>query len=355
MLPLQVATPWVRLRRLMLRYFTELRWYTVAAAFAAYAASSWLLLALAGESALTDGTDFFYWLVVTGSTVGYGDLSPQTPAGRWLVALYVIPLGLSIFALVVGRVAAWVALQWRKGRMGLKPLALSGHIVVIGWNGPRTVQLLRLLLDECADMDGDTPAVVLCVRAEIDNPMPGEIEFVRVGSFNQDEDMDRACIGDARTILIDNPEDDMTMTTALYCSHRNPAAHQVAYFKDESLVRLLHRHCPKVECTPSVAVEMLAKSAFDPGSSMLHHDLLNVAHGHAQYSVAVPPTVGALAFDRVFLAFKRRHDATAIGIAPGGNYHQMQLNPPLDATVRGGDTLFYIADQRVHGIDWEAL
>jgi len=49
------------------------------------------------------------------------------------------------------------------------------------------------------------------------------------------------------------------------------------------------QHCPEVECTPSVAVEMLAKSVFDPGSSLLHHDLLDVEEGQAQFSVELPP------------------------------------------------------------------
>lgn len=341
-------------KKLIAKYFIEMRWHTIVLALIFYAASSWLLLALAGEPALLEFEDFIYWLVVTGSTVGYGDFSPTTHAGKILVALYVIPVGLSIFALVVGRAAAFVSEQWQRGLKGLKAMQLENHIVLIGWNDTRTIQLLNLLLQERNEMP-DKPDILLCVRVDITNPMPEHIHFVKVESFNKDEDMDRACIADASVILIDNPEDDMTMTTALYCSHRNPSAHKVAYFKDESLVNLLQQHCPNVECTPSVAVEMLAKSAFDPGSSKLHYDLLSVEDGCAQYSAQVPKNVDSIRCGELFSGLKHHHDATFIGYVSARDVHQVVLNPSTEDVLIAGDKLFYIARQRINGFDWSAL
>ncbi len=339
----------------MLHYFAESKWYTIVLASLFYAVTSWLLLWAAEEQSLTGSIDFLYWLAVTGSTVGYGDLSPQTDAGKLIVAFYVIPLGLSIFAMVIGRIAAFVGNQWRKGLMGLSTLSVTHHILVIGWNEQRTLLLLKLLLQE-RDSLPERPDIVLCVRADITNPMPGQVEFVKVESFNRDEDMDKACIADASTILIDNPQDDLTLTTALYCSQKNPSAHQVAYFADESLVGLLQQHCPQVECTPSVAVEMLAKAAFDPGSSTLHHDLLSVDDdGQAQFSLPLPASNDAMPYQQLFFAFKRHYDATLIGYAPSGRTQDVTLNPSLDTLIAPQDKLYYIAKQRITDIDWQAI
>jgi voltage-gated potassium channel len=340
-----------KFRRMMVKYFVDMRWYTIVSALIFYGLSSWLMLYLAGEKDLLSASEFIYWLVVTGSTVGYGDLSPSTVAGKYVVAIYIIPLGLSIFAMVIGRIAAWVSFQWQRGAKGLKSLDVNEHILVIGWNEQRTIQLLNLLLRERASI-AENPDIVLCVRADISNPMPGLIEFVKVTSFNKDEDMDRACIARASVILMDNPEDDQTMTTALYCSQRNPDAHLIAYFKDESLVKLLQLHCPNVECTPSVAVEMLAKSAFDPGSSMLHHDLLNVEHGQAQYSAAVALGTPPIKIATLFIELKKQYEATFIGYAQAGARQQIFLNPSLQDSIHGGDKVYYIADERIPHIDW---
>ena len=137
-----------RLRRLLVQNFLELRFHTFMSVLLFYFAASWLLLWLSGEQELTTWPDFFYWIVVTASTVGYGDLSPTTNSGRWVVSLLVIPLGLSLFALTIGRVAAFTSEQWKKGVRGLKTLETTGHILVLGWHGQRTLHLLKLLLFE---------------------------------------------------------------------------------------------------------------------------------------------------------------------------------------------------------------
>ncbi|AXR07302.1 potassium channel protein [Salinimonas sediminis] len=338
----------------MLRYFSESRWYTILVITLIYGVTSYLMLLAAGETILVGQLDFIYWLAVTASTVGYGDLSPQSSVGKLIVALYVIPAGLSIFAMVIGRVAAWVSNQWQKGLTGMKPLHVQNHILVIGWNEQKTMLLLDLLLKE-REAVPDRPDIVLCVKADITNPMPGQVEFVHVESFNKDSDMDRACVASAGVILIDNPQDDVTLTTALYCTQRNPNAHQVAYFTDDSLVNLLKTHCPNVECTPSVAVEMLAKSVFDPGSSMLHHDLLSVDAGQAQFSVGLPAHCASMTVGQLFIGLKKHYDAIFIGYAPGGVYQKMVVNPEFDDTLSPKDTIFYIAGNRIHNIDWSKL
>jgi voltage-gated potassium channel len=345
---------WVKLKKICVKYFSEMRWYTLTLALLFYSVSSWLLLYLADEHTLLNISDYLYWIMVTGSTVGYGDMSPTTPTGKLIVALYVIPLGLSIFALVIGRIAAWVSNQWKRGAKGLKSLNVSDHILIIGWNEKRTDQLLKLLIKEKLDTP-ENPDIVLCVKADIENPRPSEIEFVRVGSFNQDEDMDRACISTASTILIDNPYDDITLTTALYCSKRNPKAHKVAYFEDESLVVLLQQHCPEVECTPSVAVEMLAKSAFDPGSSLLHHDLLDVEEGQAQFSVDLPDCIDELSVENLFIGLKKQYNATFIGYSSPERINEISVNPNFGEIVKPGNKVFYIAEHRINNIDWNSL
>jgi voltage-gated potassium channel len=341
-----------KLRKLLSRYLQQMRWYVIVSAFFVYALISWLLLVWAGETALYQWPDYLYWLVVTSSTVGYGDLSPVSAAGKYVVSLVIIPVGLSLFALILGRAAAWVSNQWFKGVKGMKDLHLDDHILVIGWNGQRTIQLLNLLLRE-KEHAANSPAIALCVKAEVENPMPDQVEFVRVESFNQDQDMDRACIGDASVIIIDNDYDDMTMTAALYASKRNPDSHIIAYFKDESLVGLLRQHCPNVECTPSVAVEMLAKSAFDPGSSALHHDLLSVQEGQAQYSVAVPQLSKPLTVGQLFAGMKKHYDATLIALADKSK--KIALNPASDRQILNGDKIYYIAERRISNPDWEAM
>lgn len=348
----QKCTKMHKIRQLLLKHFMEFRWYSIVLAMLSYVVISWILLWLCNEKALVSADDYLYWLMITASTVGYGDLSPVTTAGKYVVALFITPVGLGLFGIGIGRVAAFAAHQWRRGVKGLKAIDSNNHLLVIGWNGQRTIELLKLLHQETCELKKAGP-IVLCVKADMENPMPDIIDFVRVKHFSNDEDMLRAGIQNAATIVIDNDEDDVTMTTALYCASRNPEAHTIAYFHDEKLGKLLKEHCPNIECMPSVSVEMLAKSAVDPGSSALHHQLLNSQEGMTQFSVTFSGK-NPIPVQAVFTGMKRHYNATLIGLAKQAGA-AIEINPDLDRHIAPGSTLYYIAKQRIQQIDWQAV
>lgn len=209
---------WIFLRRWLLRRFTQLSGRTVAVFVFSYLLSSWLFLSLAGEQALTSSfTDFVYYLMVTASTVGYGDMSPTTPAGKWIVALWVIPGGLSLFAMGIGQIASLFLDVWQHQLKGRRSLTVQNHYLVLGWNDQRTLHLINLLQHG----EHGNRSIVLAVRPEMDNPLPGEIEFVRVPSFTDKAGMDKTNVAQASTIIIDNPEDDITLSAILYCVNQN--------------------------------------------------------------------------------------------------------------------------------------
>ena len=339
-------TLWILFQKWAVRNFAQLNGKNLLLTLLGYGAISWLLLTMAGEHDLTSSfTDFIYYLLVTASTVGYGDMSPTSTMGKWVVALFVIPGGLGLFAMAIGRIAGVFIHYWKNGLMGKRSLKVNNHILILGWNDQRTLHLIKMLQHE---EQGHRP-IVLCVRPEIENPLPGEVEFVRIASFTDQEGMARAGVESASCILIDNPEDDITLSAALFCASKNPDAHLLAYFHDEALSRLLKQHCPNAECIPSVSVEMLAKAAVDPGSSGLHHELLSTTKGMTQYSVTYPDNAATTSIEALFATFKHHHDATLIAIDTGDG---VELNPSLQKVVTPGAKLFYISDERIPQFQW---
>ncbi len=333
----------------------DISWYGILAMLMSYIGLAWFLMFLCGEAALVTDLNFFYWLIVTASTVGYGDLSPQTPAGKLLVSIYIIPFGLSLFALTIGRMASFLSEHWKKGVKGLKKINLENHILVIGWNGPKTIHLLNLLLAEQAGQANKKP-VALCTQEDIQNPMPGKIEYVKVKSYSDEQDMTRANVKHSSCIIIDTPDDDLTLTTSLFCHGQNEHAHIIAFFQDEKRSTLLKKHCPTVECTPSLVVEMLVKAAVDPGSSALHHDLLSIEEGQTQYSIQYPHNMPELIMSDLFLKFKECFSATIIGVSAhqneAPNPNTVKLNPTLEHPIKPGTILYYIAIKRINQVDW---
>lgn len=64
----------------------------------------YLVLTLLGETALVGRlSDFIYYCSVVGSTLGFGDLSPQTAGGRLFTGLWQIPVSVGLFGALMGR------------------------------------------------------------------------------------------------------------------------------------------------------------------------------------------------------------------------------------------------------------
>lgn len=330
-----------KLRRLAAALFFRARFIHVLGAVVSYALLTYLLLHLAGEQDLLSAENFVYWLVVTTSTVGYGDMSPTTLAGKYVVSLWVIPIGLMMFATVLTRIGFYCSALVEQRKKGLRMIRTDGNCVIIGWNGPRTLRLIDLLLSAS---NGIAEPIVLCVAVDIENPIPGKIELVRVESFTHVETMKRVRLDKANRIIIDTPSDDVTLATALFCQNTSPDSHKTVYFQDDSLAALLKLHCPGVEVIPSVSVEMLARSTSDPGSGLLHKQLLDSTYGSTSYCITFDGDT-ALDFDTLFLFFRNKLSATLLGVKPVGS-DEIALNP-YGMSVAKGDVLFYIAPHRL--------
>lgn len=331
-----------KVRRLFSALFFRANGTAIALSVLFYVLISYFSLMLVGEHDLINSETFLYWMVVTASTVGYGDFGPSTPLGRLIVSVWVIPIGISIFAIVVAKAGFIINDIYTKGARGHRMLKLSNHTVIIGWNGNRTLRLIELLK---ASTNGSSDSILLCVDSKIENPLPGHIEFAQVDSYSHAETMARTNLAQASRIIIDTDQDDVTLTSALYCAKLNPSCHKTAYLQDQTVAELLRSHCPKVEVIPSVTVEMLARSAMDPGSAQVHQQLLDTTHGMTQYSVQYSGTI-SIEFAAVFHHFKENLQATIIGFKAAGD-SRLQLNPSLDTQLHQADSLYYIAERRL--------
>jgi len=67
------------------------------------------------ENGFVSIPESMYWAVVTVSTVGYGDISPQTPYGKTLASMLMI-VGYGIIAVPTGIITSEIALVDRKAR-----------------------------------------------------------------------------------------------------------------------------------------------------------------------------------------------------------------------------------------------
>lgn len=88
-----------------------------------------------------------YYNIVTASTVGYGDLSPQTEMGRIITIIY-IPVAISIFATILSILGSLVYQRINKKNIGFKYINKSIDYVIIGGNNEQVETICEKLLEE---------------------------------------------------------------------------------------------------------------------------------------------------------------------------------------------------------------
>ena len=347
-----------RLALLVRAHIDQLSWQAVALAILTHMLLTWSLLFIANEKALTSLTTFFYYYTVTTSTVGYGDFSPTTDLGRWVVALIQIPFGLALFGVLLGKAGQTVTYLIRRAMTGDKNFAHSNHhIIIFGWHDTRTKKMIDYIL---ADTKRTDRRILLAVTEQMDHPFLANesVDFARLTSFTNIGELERVAIRRADKVIIDGQDDDQTFTTALRISRLvKDDCHISAHFLDETKVEMMLEHCQNVECSSAKSAEILVRSMQDPGSSRVQEELLSTLHGDTQFSLKVPSGCKDLEFGTLFHHFKLEHDAILLGVAHNLSAQNMDLNPPLDYKVNEGDILHYISVERVLSseVDWSSL
>lgn len=336
----------------------ELSWLSLLLFFTTYITAVWVLLWLSGEHELIQPGKYLYYTMVVISTVGFGDMSPVTPRGQLVVALFQIPFGLLIFGALIGKISQSVAIIARKGMNGKKDFSMyKDHILIFGWRGQRTKHIIDLIL---ADKKRYNRKIILCVEKEMVHPFPHiiEVEFAQLDTFSDEAELARIAITTASSIIIDGDNDDFTMSMSLGASLlAGKDTHISAYFHNESKAKLLKSHCPNVECASSRRAEILVRSMQSPGASLVHEKLFSTLEDATLYSLTLDNIPEGISVGDIFQPLRQQHDITLMAVADDEMGDNFKLNPSMDIKLLKGQILHYLAPERIREseINWGEL
>ncbi len=333
---------------------TQLSWAGLAVIALSHLMLCFILLAAAGEAALTGNMlSYVYFYVTTATTVGYGDLAPEGQLGRLIALTIVMPGAIAVFTAILGRGLSDVAHLWRARMHGFGSYSdRSNHTVILGWQGGRTRRLIELLADD--QPDGDR--MVLVAKSSEQNPLPLLVDYVRVDALSIPSELLRAGIKDAKTIVVRGQDDDETLAATLAVVADADTKHIVSFFEDERSASLVRRQYPSVEVIGSMSEELMVRASRDPGASSMAEALFSTETPSTAFSLVVPDAMRPVKYVDLLHAMRRQHGITLVGVR---HLHSpnVKLNCADDSLIKAGDTLFYISDARLipTAIAWEDI
>jgi voltage-gated potassium channel len=272
-------------------------------------------------------TSALYWAITTATTVGYGDVTPKTGAGRViavLVMLTTIPLLASVFALATGEAAA----------AGVRRiLAMRSHIpegryrLVIGMS--ETVPAIL------AELVAAGAAVVLV--ADVDPvTVPPEVHLVR-GDPTDEKVLRSAKPEGAEQALITGPSDGDVLVSSVLVRKLAPDLETAALVSSPSVREALtDLGIHQTISAHAMIASTLAKSLETPHAWDMLAELVGSDH-HRLTEI----DADAAAIGRPLSAVRDDRDGLVLGLVQDGSF---TLGLGEDPVVRAGDRLL-VAEQ----------
>jgi hypothetical protein len=337
-------------------------WRAPALVMLGAAAVGWLLI-MAFEkpgSEIRDPLHYLWYFFISATTVGYGDLYPETAGGR-IGGVLVIVAGLTAGLMLFAELTLWMAKGRTMKANGRAALHHRGHIVIVGYERDGLPAIIGQLRADPQFVK--TPVVTVFWPDQLpgENPDPDLYDVV----LFDDTAFERAALADARAVLVVGHNDDETVRVMLGVQaflRRNggqPSQHLLAGVHDGGsrveITEALALISPDIEPVDIDDPAVVAVAIRNPGVAQIYHNLASTLDSDSTlFRVDVPEDAGE--WPRLDLAiFLLRRGSTLLAV---GESHRpnarFRLTADPDEKVKGGQSLAIVAPDRPR-IPWRDL
>jgi len=286
-------------------------------------AGGWLLQFMeSGE--ITQNENPFWWTIVTMTTVGYGDFSPETIQGR-VFAVIIMFAGISLISMLTATISSiFVAKKIREGK-GLEKVNIQNHIIICGWNASA-----EQILESLEYLMGAYPMdVVLINQLQEDQVSRLKSKFRKIhihyvaGDFTNEKILQKGNLEKADTVVIlpnlldttvTNP-DEKTILATLTIKSIEPNLRVVAYItQPENMTHLKRANADEVVLNDDLTSYLIASHIVDPGIPQVVTKLLDNRSVSRFIRVDIPKDFIGKSFDELFQFYRKEKRWILVGL-----------------------------------------
>jgi voltage-gated potassium channel len=315
----------------------------------AYGTTGFLYFEKPGSPELT-WTDALWYCLVTMTTVGYGDIFPKTLAGRYLVGVPLLLLGIGLLGFLLSVLATALVTARNREIQGMNTTRAEHHIVVVHY--PGTAKLLRLLDELASDTAIGPHARIVLVDPDLEElPAPlvaRGVHYVR-GDPTRDATLQRANIDAAQHALVllragaGSAADALNVAVTLAIEARAGHVNTVVECQDPGTEELLRKAgSDRVVCCGRLDALTLTQELLNPGVQDIVADLLSTGQGQQLYLTPVLTAAGHTVGQLRAAAAAAGH--VLLGVDTDGGH---RLNPPDTLALRDGDRAITLGSERL--------
>ncbi|MFD2671753.1 potassium channel family protein [Marinicrinis sediminis] len=279
-----------------------------------------------------------YFVLTTMSTVGYGDYSPATTAGK-VLTLFIYVFGIGLLSLVIGKIIDTVAEFHRRRETGQLRYQGKGHVIVINWS-----KKAQYAVEEILTTDANIEVVVIDEMAKHPYDKPN-VHFIS-GDPSSLEILEQADLVNARSAIlfadarIDEPTlvDGKSLLLASTIESVAPNVHTtVEIMMEKHIQNFRHIKVNDFVLSQDAVSRLAVRSALNEGSVDIFTQLLSRQRGADVYEVPIRPEWKT--YEDAFLSLLRQ-GATLIA-----NHSDMTINTKLNEPIPPNSKLFAICEK----------
>ena len=273
---------------------------------------------------ISKGDNPFWWAIVTMTTVGYGDFSPETPEGR-VFAVFIMFAGITLVSLLTASISSiFVAQKIREGK-GLEKLNISDHIVLCGWNS-NTGNLMNSIQKLNHEKHLDLVLVNELSEEEV-NQIKSRFTKLNIlfvsGDYTQEETLLKASVTTSNTVIVipnninneDGLHDEKTIFATLTIKSIDSSIRVVAYLLErENLTHIKRAEADEVVISDDFSLNILASHVVDPGVPQLSNHLVNADSSSRFVRKQIPSNFVGKEYGDLFDYFRGENGSLLVGL-----------------------------------------
>ena len=262
--------------------------------------------------------DSLWWTIVTMTTVGYGDMAPESPWGR-LLAIFIMLSGIILVAIVTGTISSIFTTKRIMEGKGLEKISKENHLIICGWS-PNILSLINGFLDSQTNND------IIMINDEsqdkIDSIMSGlnkkNVQFVR-GDYSLDSILIKANTTKAKYVLILNDSshnrDEKVILTTLTIKKISPGIRVIAQINDKNKIPFLRRaNVDAILSSDDYNLFMSLSHVLEPGSAQAISLLMSEDSNNSLKSEEIPDEFIGKTFSELHKYYFDKFETICIGL-----------------------------------------